>query len=140
MPLAWRHLIGMLAAAVAPALAAGLLTALSGPGYLVGPTIAAAFLVAAMHVTILAMPLFPLLARLWEPVLWRVLLASFAIGVGPMALVSAAGSIANGLPDAQGLSVFLAAAAAFGGFGMAGGLAFWLTLAALGAGKAEPAP
>jgi hypothetical protein len=107
MRLCWRHLGGMGAAVVAPALAAAVASLLFG-----GAGVAifvAALTVAGLHVGLFAMPLFQILLVLGlRPNLASVLLAAFLIGIVPLSLIT-------GIPSWWA-----------GAFGMCGGLAFWL--------------
>jgi hypothetical protein len=111
-----RHLAGMLAAVLAPALLLGAITAIGESSDLFAPMFVGGLIVAGIHVGVLAMPIFAMLATRWEPRLWSTLLASFAIGAGPASLLF--------LPWGGDLELSLV----FGGFGLSGGLAFWLVV------------
>jgi hypothetical protein len=78
-----------------------------------------AFVVAGIHVGIVALPVFALLHRRWPPVWWLVLPASFLVGAGPISLLEASSSA---WPD------WLLPSLIGGGFGLSGGLAFWLVV------------
>jgi len=119
-----HQLCAFLAGALASALAAALLAALNGPATMAGPVFLAAFLVATIHVLILAMPLYALVASRWPPTAWRVLPSAFLIGAGPIVLIL---TFTGGAWEGGGL-VAAMTILIFGGIGLFGGLAFWLVI------------
>lgn len=115
-----RHTpLGFVAAAVAPALMTGLYFAFTGSPGLFLPILVAGFIVAGLHVGLLAAPLFLLLETRWRPQVWNILPASFLIGAGPATLLASSSS-----PAADLLMTSLIC----GGLGLSGGVAFWLVV------------
>jgi len=123
-----RVLAALTSAALAPAAVAAALSITTGELQFAYSVFVGVFVVAMVHIAVLAMPLFLLMTRYSQATLGRVLVASFLIGAGPATL------IASG--DGAGTTVAVAALI-FGGFGLCGGFAFWL---ALGAPEREPTP
>lgn len=134
MPLTWRHPAGMLAAALAPALVTGCYVALTGSPGLFLLFFVAAFIVAGLHVGLLAMPIFAILSRIWRPRLWNVAPAAFLIGSIPFLMFAV-----RGVGTWAEWVFALETAAIAGALGLSGGLAFWLVLNLPGSGGADPA-
>ena len=143
-PPAGRHLLAMLAAALAPALVMGVYGAvITSPGLFL-PFFVFAFILAGLHVGLVALPLFAILSRRWRPRLWSISLAAFLVGSIPFLLLSLAGPgsdeemlngkmlVVHGVRTWDGWLFQLQAASFLGALGLSGGLAFWLVIQARG--------
>ncbi len=75
-------------------------------------TLMVGFPIAVAHAILLAMPAYALLSRRWRLRAWNAALGGFVVGAVPIGLLSVSADVA----------------AVTGGFGAAGGLAFWLLL------------
>lgn len=114
-----RYPLGFVAAILAPGAIACLIGTLEGSLEMALFAFYAAFIVAGIHVGIIALPVFALLRRWSPPSWWLVLPASFLVGATPVPLLAAPSS-----PWREWLWICLAA----GGFGLSGGIAFWLVV------------
>ena len=130
-----RHFLAFVAAAFVAA-------AVSAIGSGAPEMFVAAFLVALVHVLVLAMPIYLFLRTRTRPTLPRILAGAFLIGALPILLLVLAfpmpeGSdawgggvqtVRDGARTWQGWLELLSGAGWFGLFGACGGLAFWLVL------------
>lgn len=144
MALAPHHLKAMLAAALAPALVMGAYGGVTGPPALFSLFFVFAFVIAGLHVGLVALPLFAILSRRWRPRLWNILPAAFLVGSIPYLLLCLAGPITDeemadgkllvvhGVRTWDGWLFQLQAASVLGALGLSGGLAFWLVIRAKG--------
>jgi hypothetical protein len=115
-----RYPLGFVAAMLAPAAIACLIGAAAEESLAVALfAFFVALVLAGIHVGIIAIPVFALLHRWWPPAWWLVLPASFLVGAAPVSLLAWPTS-----PWREWLEVGLA----FGGFGLSGGVAFWLVV------------
>lgn len=113
--LAWRDVSGFIAAALTPGLLLFAATLVSGPIDIALTFFAIASAIAFIHVVLIAMPAFALLALRGPPTVTTVLVASILVGALPVLILGAA----TGQPA-------FGPAAIFGVFGLAGGFAFAL--------------